>query len=212
MTAVAKLLEKGLLTLGVIAPSGPLPSRPMSVDPLFASYKQALKMIVRAEGILKKLEAIISFCNKHYDGMLILSARNGRFVHCKTIRIDKSSGIIQDSIKKDLGDLSQEPVFQAVQRSGIGFFGKIFSSRLIRTFMALDENGECALLPIVNRPDLAMFFYAYTRTQYTGISPHHYLELLSWMIFQMDDRSVEQTPDETAEASGDRSRRSKNRT
>jgi len=184
MTVATKLLDQGLLTLEPVTDTKPIPSNALSFDPLFSSYKQALKMLVRADGILKKVEAIIAFCKNHYDGIFILTTKNNRFMHCKTIRMEKNRGISQHSIKKDLGSLDQEPVFQAVQRSGIGFFGNIFPSQVIRQLEPVREEWECALLPIVNRPDLSMFFFAYTAVRHQGLSPHHYLELLSWMIFQ----------------------------
>jgi len=189
MTAAAQLMDQGLLTLGPVADAKPASATSLSFDPLFSSYKQALKMLVRADGILKKVEAIIAFCKYHYDGIFILTAKNRRFIHCKTIQMDKNRGISQHSIKKDLGGLDQEPVFQAVQRSGVGFFGNTFSSHVIHQLKPIHEEWECALLPIVNRPDLSMFFFAYTGVRHSGLSPHHYLELLSWMIFQDDAQS-----------------------
>ena len=75
MTAAAQLLDQGLLVLGPVADAKPVTAESLSFDPLFSSYKQALKMLVRADGILKKVEAIIAFCKYHYDGIFILTAK-----------------------------------------------------------------------------------------------------------------------------------------
>lgn len=90
--------------------------------------------------------------------------------------------IAEKLIKGDIGAIDHDPVFQAVHKTGIGFFGKIFPSPLIDKAVQLPSAGECALLPIITKPQLSIFFYAFSSTAYTGLSPHHYLELLSWMM------------------------------
>jgi len=153
-----------------------------AIDPLFVAYKQALKSVLSTEETLKKLEAVIAFCKNFYDGILILSARESRIVHCKAIAIEANRNVRQKNFKGDLGAIQQDPVFQAVQRSGIGFFGRIFPSMLIGQWTALPPKGECGLFPILSTPQLALFCYVYTQNAYTGLTPHHYLELLAWML------------------------------
>ena len=184
MSAVSSLIDQGRLKLGAVGTTPPFESTSLSYDPLFSTYKQAFKRLVRADGVLKKVEAIVSFCKYHYDGILILTVKDGRFIHCKIIRMDSSKGVLQQTIKDNLGELAREPVFQAVQRSGVGFFGNAFASDVISGIIPIRDDWECALLPVVNRPDISMFFFAYTMTHFDGLSPHHYLELLSWMISQ----------------------------
>jgi HD-like signal output (HDOD) protein len=152
------------------------------LDPLFTAYKQSLKMLMRAEDVLKKLEAVIAFCKNYYTGILIFTARDRNVMHCKSIAINKDGSIHQKSIKAAIGTLDQDPVFDAVHRSGVAFFGKVFPSSLISRVADVPAAGECALLPIVKQAHLSMFFYGFTATSHTGLSPHHYLELLSWMI------------------------------
>ncbi|MBI5062166.1 MAG: DUF4388 domain-containing protein [Desulfatitalea sp.] len=153
-----------------------------AVDPLFVAYKQALKTMLLTEEPLKKLEAVIAFCKNFYDGILILSARQSRLIHCKAITIESNRNVRQKTFKGDLGSIQQDPIFQAVQRSGIGFFGQIFASQIIGQWTALPSKGECGLFPILSTPQLALFCYVYTQNAYTGLTPHHYLELLAWML------------------------------
>ena len=199
MNAVSNLIDQGRLKLGSVGIVQPMAANTLSFDPLFATYKQALKRLVLADGVLKKVEAIVSFCKHHYDGLLILTAREGRFIHCKFIRMDSSNGVFQQTMKTDLGALDREPVFQAVQRSGVGFFGNAFASDVINGIVPIREDWECALLPVVNRQTTTLFFFAYTMTHYDGLSPHHYLELLFWMISREsgpdDVASTEKIPD-----------------
>lgn len=181
---VEKHLENGsfyLLPVPDGATSAPSPSDGQ-LDPIFVAYKRALKSLIRANDVLKKVEAVIGFCKKYYRGILLLTARQGQVIHCKTITIDQHGAMQQQSRKGDLGAIGADPVFAAVLRSGVGFFGKVFPSTLIDGLAAVPDAGECALLPILDQPPLAMFFYAYTETAYKGLSPHHYLELLSWMV------------------------------
>ena len=184
MSAVSSLLDQGRLKLGSVGIAQSTVSKTLSFDPLFSTYKQAFKKLVRADGVLKKVEAIVSFCKHHYDGILILTVKDSRFVHCKFIRMDSRKGVLQQTIKDNMGELDREPVFQAVQRSGVGFFGNVFASDIINGIVPIRDDWECALLPVVNRSDITMFFFAYTMTHYDGLSPHHYLELLFWMISQ----------------------------
>ena len=202
MTAVSGLIDQGWLKLGAVGTAQPIATKSLSFDPLFSTYKQAFKRLVRADGILKKVEAIVSFCKHHYDGILILTVKEQQFIHCKIIRMDSSKGVIQQTKKENMGALSHEPVFQAVQRSGVGFFGSAFTSDVINGIIPIQDDWECALLPVVNRPDVSMFFFAYTMTHYDGLSPHHYLELLSWMISQ-DTKMISQDTDQSEATTAD---------
>ncbi len=185
MQIIEKLLAQEVLALLPVPADAPVqaaPAGPTAVDPVFSAYKRALKMLIRAEDILKKIEAVISFCKNYYPHILIFTAREGIVAHCKAVTIAADGAIAQHSLKSDFGALDQDPVFQAVHRAGIGFFGAVFPSPLIAKVITLPSAGECALLPVLNKPPLSMFFYVCTESRYTGLSPHHYLELLSWMM------------------------------
>lgn len=156
-----------------------------SADSLFGMYRQTLKLLVHTTEVLKKVEAIIGFCKKYYDGILILTARERQIIHCKVIAIEKGHNIRQKTLKGGMGTIDQDPVFRAVHKTGIGFFGKVFPSPIVSRAVHLPDDGECALFPIVSQPQLSMFFYAFCNTAHDGLSPHHYLELLSWLITPM---------------------------
>ncbi|MEJ2040948.1 MAG: HDOD domain-containing protein, partial [Desulfosarcinaceae bacterium] len=176
-----QFLDLGVVSLG--APLKPLSRPPASVlDPLFSAYKRALKSLLSGDGVLAQLEAMISFGKLYYDNLLILTARNGVFIHCKTIRLDPESGLVQKSTKGELGRVDDDPVFSTVDRSGIAFFGKVFPCKLLDSFAGHSPNGECALIPMHRHSDLSIFLYACTEKTFSGLSPHHYLELLSWIV------------------------------
>ncbi len=182
MEIIQNLLAKGILkvvTDAQIAP--PIPSG-TSFDPVFVSYKRSLKKLINAEDVLKKLEAMLSFCKDFYDGILILTSKGPEIVYCKLITIDAERRIQQRSLNGQFGKIDADPVFQAVNRSGVGFFGKFFPSELLNNIIDLAQDGECALIPVQSRPGMSLFLYPYTTRTFAGLSPHHYLELLSWMV------------------------------
>lgn len=183
MKSIEKLIEGNTFGLAPLETDclAPPPSS-SSIDPLFGAYKQAFKTLMGTSEVLKKVEAIIGFCKNYYDGILIMTAKGQQVIHCKSFVIKSGQGIGQKTLKGDLGSIDQDIVFKAVQKSGIGFFGKIFPSEILNKAAVLPSSGECALIPVVNKAQLSLFFYAFSEKCYSGVSPHHYLELLSWLI------------------------------
>jgi len=182
MEIIQNLLAKGVLELVSDAQIAPVIPSGTSFDPVFVSYKRSLKKLIKAEDVLKKLEAMLSFCKDFYDGILILTSKGPEIVYCKLITIDAERRIQQRSLNGQFGKINADPVFQAVNRSGVGFFGKIFPSDLLNNIIDLAQDGECALIPVQSRPGMSLFLYPYTAKTFVGLSPHHYLELLSWMV------------------------------
>jgi HD-like signal output (HDOD) protein len=153
-----------------------------SEDPLFASFRRHLKKLMLTDDPLKRLEALIAFCKGFYDGILILTAKAGKVVHCKSVRRESGRGFEEKSIKGVLGAVDEEPIVEAVHRSGVGFFGSRFPSALLDRLSLVPESGECALIPVIRKGQVAVFVYAFSETGFSGLSPQHYLELLSWMV------------------------------
>jgi HD-like signal output (HDOD) protein len=91
-------------------------------------------------------------------------------------------GLEQRSAKGSFGALDEEPVLAAVHRSGVGFFGNRFPSNLLDRLSGAPASGECALFPVVNKGQVAVFIYVFSENGFAGLSPQHYLELLSWMV------------------------------
>lgn len=152
------------------------------VDPMFSAYKQALKTVLSSHDVLPRLGALLSFCKNYYDEMLVLTARQGQLIHCKTIRMNQGKGLSQKSVNGGFGCIDDDPFFSTVCRSGVAFFGKTFPSRLMEDFIGQHPNGECALIPILLGPAISIFLYTRTSRSFRGLSPHHYLELLSWIV------------------------------
>jgi len=178
---IRQFLDQGIVALGD-APKAASPSAPPVLDPMFSAYKHTLKILLGTADVLPRLEAMLSFGKSYYDHMLILTARQGEFIHCKIISRDPGAGLVQKSKKGNFGRVDDDPVFSTVQRSGIAFFGKTFPCDMVDQFVEPNPNGECALIPVLNGPRLAIFLYACTAKSFTGLSPHHYMELLSWII------------------------------
>jgi HD-like signal output (HDOD) protein len=191
---VQQFLAQGIISLE-LPRKVPLPSTGPTLDPMFSAFKQALKTLLSNHEVLARLEAMISFGKIYYDDMLILTARQGEFIHCKTIRMDPDKGLAQRTIKGHFGRIDDDAVFATVCRSGIAFFGKTFPCNLLNQFINQSPHGECALIPILISSNLSMFFYVCTNRNYSGLSPHHYLELLSWIIALPQNSSIQlETP------------------
>jgi len=187
---VQQFLAQGIIALGSPREVAP-PSTGPALDPMFSAFKQTLKTLLNNHEVLARLEAMISFGKIYYDDMLILTARQGEFIHCKSIRMDSDKGLAQKTIKGNFGRIDDDAVFSTVCRSGIAFFGKTFPCNLLDQFINLSPNGECALIPILISSNLSMFFYVYTNKNYSGLSPHHYLELLSWINALPQNASIQ---------------------
>ena len=136
---------------------------------------------------LKRIEALAAFCKGFYKGILILTAKDGQVVHCKKLRRVNGHGLDQTSAKGLLGALDEDLVLSAVHRSGVAFFGNRFPSTLLDKLSGAPASGECALIPVVNKGQVAVFIYVFSENGHAGLSPQHYLELLSWMVAPRND-------------------------
>ena len=175
-------MEKGTITLLPTDATALPASSVSSGDPLFGSFRQALKKLMLTDDPLKRIEALVAFCKGFYDGILIITAKDGQVVHCKQMRSVNGQGLDQKSVKGSLGVLNEEPVLAAVHRSGVGFFGNRFPSKLLERLSGAPASGECALIPVVNKAQVAVFIYVFSQNGFADLSPQHYLELLSWMV------------------------------
>jgi HD-like signal output (HDOD) protein len=176
-----QFLDQGVIALGE-APNAPRAPAAPALDPMFSAYKHALKILLGNADVLPRLEALLSFGKSYYDHMLVLTARQGEFFHCKIISRDPGSGLVQKSKKGNFGSVDGDSVFSTVHRSGIAFFGKTFPCKVIDQFISPGANGDCALIPVLNSPKVSIFLYACTAKSFAGLSPHHYMELLSWIL------------------------------
>lgn len=199
---IQSLMDQGALSMGPPRKSSASQDYPVA-DPTFSAYKQALKALLSNPDVLNKLGAIVSFCKSYYENMLILTAKQGVFVQCKILSVGADHGLFQKTAKGNLGRIEDDPVFSTVYRSGAAFFGKSFPSRLLDRFVEPLPNNECALIPIMTSPTISIFFYASTSKRYSGISCHHYLELLSWVIDPSHNHTVSVLPDKGSDASPD---------
>ncbi|WP_372680744.1 HDOD domain-containing protein, partial [Desulfosarcina sp.] len=175
-------IEKGTVTLMPADATDQPASSESSGDPLFGAFRQALKKLMMSDDPLKRIEALVGFCKGFYNGILILTAKDGQVVHCKKVRRMDGHGLDQTSEKGLLGALDDDLVLSAVHRSGVAFFGNRFPSTLLDRLSGAPASGECALIPVVKKGQVAVFIYVFSESGYAGLSPQHYLELLSWMV------------------------------
>ncbi len=100
---------------------------------------------------------MVSFGKTYYDYMLIITAKDGKYIHCKTISMNPDKGPTQRSIKGNLGRIDDDPVFSTVDRSGIAFFGKSFPCELLNQVFDKNPRGECALIPMLIDAKVSFF-------------------------------------------------------
>jgi HD-like signal output (HDOD) protein len=174
-------IEKGMIVLLPPAVQMPPKGDDTRVDPVFAAFRQAMKKMILNKDPLKQLETLVTYCKGFYDGMLILTARDGHLVHCKTIIRQDGHGFAQRSHKGPLGEVDQDAILSTVHHSGIGFFGEPFPSMLLDQLVGPVPEGECALIPVAVQGAVSLFLYVFNRKTFCGLSPQHYLELLSWV-------------------------------
>lgn len=181
MEIIKKQLETGAIVLHPPVKEADVKNPSTGVDPMFSAFRQALKTIVLCDEPLKQLEAFVTYCRSFYDGMLIVTAKNNHIIHCKQIVRHQRQGFLQKTRKGRIGAIDDDAVLSAVHRSGVGFFGEQFPSQLFDSLTDSPGGGECALLPVVIKGPVSIFLYAFSKEKVSGLSPQHYLELLSWM-------------------------------
>ncbi|MGD9309307.1 MAG: HDOD domain-containing protein, partial [Desulfosarcina sp.] len=181
MQIVKAHIDDGTISVRAPAEAAPPSAADTCVDPIFSAFRQALKKLMLVKEPVKKLEALVTYCRGFYDIMLILTCRNDEIVHCQQIIRDKHQRYVQGSKKGRFGRLDQDAALSAVHRSGVGFFGERFPSKLLEKLFDVPTDGECALIPVVTQGAVSIFLYVHRHGKTSGLSPQHYLEMLSWM-------------------------------
>lgn len=181
MELIKAQIESGQIVLLPLSEEETVSGVDITADPLFRVFRQAMKKLMMTTDPLKQLEALVSYGKNFYDGMLLLTARDNELVHCTRILRQPDQGFVQRTSKGELGSLDQDPMMSAAWQSGVGFIGEVFRSSLIEGLIGFVPKGECALIPIATQGRAALFLYMFSKKQFSGVSPQHYLELLSWM-------------------------------
>ncbi|UCF82088.1 MAG: HDOD domain-containing protein, partial [Desulfobacteraceae bacterium] len=182
LKAVERFLSDGTCKLAPLKKQGINHAVIPDSERLFFAFRRAFKALVSTEDTLEKLRAMLSFCKDYFNNILILKARETQIFQYSLFTIDKKEGIQKKTIRKPLGRIDHEPVFHAVNQSGVGFFGKVFPSKIISEIMPLPETGECAVIPVDNKSKLSLLVYVSTKRAAGDLHPLHYLELLSWLV------------------------------
>lgn len=181
MEIVREQMDAGAINLRRPAKQAKAAAVDTHIDPIFGAFRQAMKKLMLVKEPLKKLEALATYCRGFYDRTLILTCRNGDLVHYQQMIRGEGQAMVQQSKKGQFGRLDQDAVLLAVHRSGVGFFGERFPSKLLDNLTGAPTDGECALIPVVTQGAVSIFLYVYRQEKFSGLSPQHYLEMLTWM-------------------------------
>ena len=182
METVRALIEKGTLVPAPLTERSSTDDEMPSAAHLFRAFRQTMNTLLRVQNPFKRLEALVAYCKQFYDDMLVFTAKDDQLVYCEAFHRAHHRGFVQKSHKGPLGQVSTDAVLTAVHHSGVAFFGESFASRLIASLAGKPSGGECALIPIATRGAVALYLYVFSRKKFSGISPQHYLEQLSWMV------------------------------
>lgn len=182
LKAVNDLLVRKWLKVDTAAASTQAAAAASPIDPLFVSFKRAFKRLLSATQIKEKVAALATFCKDGCERMAIFTSKQGRIVQCIAVAPDSGGEVRQQTLQLPGMRIDDDPLIGAVERCGIGFFGKAIASRLVEAALGPVAGGECAVVPVASGPELSIMLYAYSSQPGTGINPFHYLELLSWML------------------------------
>ena len=148
---------------------------------LFLDFKRSFKEVLQAATMRRKVEQALFFCKNHFDATLILSVKKGRLFRGLAFHKDEKGRLRSVPVQSSVDIGSDQVVVTACER-GLAFFGKVYASAFLSDLVDLPEEGECALIPIEVQPGSAKLIFAVNSQVGQGMSPLHFLDLLSWLI------------------------------
>ncbi len=149
---------------------------------LFLDFKRSFKEVLQAGSMRRKVEHTLLFCKNHFDITLILSVKKGKLFRCLAFRKDAHGRLLSEVITAQPPIVEDQILVTACEK-GLAFFGKVYASNFFESLIDLPAEGECGLIPIEVFPDSAkLIFTVNSQTVQGGISPLHFLDLLSWVV------------------------------
>lgn len=148
---------------------------------LFLDFKRSFKEVLQAESLRYKVEHALLFCKNYFDVTLILSVKKGKLLRCLAFRKDAMGRLHSETINKH-PQISTDQILVTACEKGLAFFGEVFESEFFESLIDLPVDGECGLIPIEVTSDGAKLIFAVNSEESQGMSPLHFLDLLSWVI------------------------------
>jgi putative nucleotidyltransferase with HDIG domain len=179
---IASGVRKGWFALtGGTPETAPEKSRHCAQPNLFLDFKRGFKDVLQADSMRRKVEHTLLFCKNHFDVTLMLSVRKGALFRGLVFRKDDAGRLSSAKVTAHpaVGD---DQVLMTACRTGLAFFGKVYESAFFQALIDLPEQGECGLIPIEIDGDQAKLIFAVNTKVDQGMSPLHFLDLLSWLI------------------------------
>lgn len=148
---------------------------------LFLDFKRSFKEVLQADSMRRKVEHTLLFCKNHFDTTLILSVQNGKLFRCLLFRKD-AKGQLRSEVISAQPRIAEDQILVTACEKGMAFFGQVYKSPFFEDIVDLPAHGECGLIPIEVQADSAKLIFAVNSEVGQGMSPLHFLDLLSWVI------------------------------
>ncbi len=148
---------------------------------LFLDFKRSFKEVLQADSMRRKVEHTLLFCKNHFEVTLILSVKKGKLFRCLAFRKDAQGRLQSEAITAQPRIVEDQILVTACEK-GLAFFGKVYASKFFESLLDLPVEGECGLIPIEVFPDSAKLIFTVNSEVGQGMSPLHFLDLLSWVV------------------------------
>ncbi|MBU0680482.1 MAG: HDOD domain-containing protein [Proteobacteria bacterium] len=148
---------------------------------LFLDFKRGFKEVLQADSMRRKVEHTLQFCKNHFDVTLMLSVHKGKLARGLIFRKDAEGRLYSEAITKQ-PVIEEDQILVTACEKGLAFFGKVYASSFFESLVELPAQGECGLIPIEVLPGRAKLIFAVNSQMGEGMSPLHFLDLLSWII------------------------------
>ncbi len=180
---IANGVLKGWLSLTGVPEVGALAEkdRVCAQPNLFLDFKRSFKEVLHGESMRRKVEHTLLFCKNYFDVTLILSVKKGKLFRCLAFRKDGMGRLGSETINRQPHIVKDQVLVTACEK-GLSFFGKVYDSEFFEDLIDLPVEGECGLIPIEVTADSAKLIFAVNSKERQGMSPLHFLDLLSWVI------------------------------
>ncbi len=180
---IATCVRKGWFELaaGEQTPSAAVTGQVCAQPSLFLDFKRSFKEVLQADNMRRKVEHALQFCKNYFDTTLILSVKEGELFRCLAFQKDEEGRLHTKVIDEHPLVVDDQIVLTACAK-GLAFLGEVYESEFFGSLIDLPEKGECGLIPIEVQPDSAKLIFTVSSQVSEGMSPLHFLDLLSWLI------------------------------
>ncbi len=180
---IANGVRKGWFDLGGNEETtSPAPKKQgYSQSNLFLDFKRSFKEVLQADNMRRKVEHSLLFCKNYFDVTLMLSVKKGKLFRGLAFRKD-GQGRLRTEVIASQPAIDTDQILVTACEKGLAFFGQVYGSEFFEGLVELPVEGECGLIPIEIVGDSAKLIFAVNSKESRGMSPLHFLDLLSWLI------------------------------